>query len=78
MFVIAILMGLAMMAVIAFGPVLSFVLNHLLLISMVAGSTGAVALGAYAVSRIRSTASEPEEEVPAIATGPAYVRPLAA
>ncbi len=78
MFVIAILMGLAMMAVIAFGPVLSVVLNHLLLISVVVGSAVAVSLGAYLVSRIRSAASEPEEEVPAITTGPAYVRPLAA
>ena len=78
MFVIAILMGLAMMAVIAFGPVLSAVLNHLLLISVVAGSAGAVALAAYAVSRIRSAARESEPEVPALTTGPAYVRPLPA
>ncbi len=75
MFVIAILMGLAMMAVIAFGPLLSVVLNHLLLISVIAGSAGAVALAAYAVSRVRR--AHPKAEVTEAASEPAYLRPLA-
>lgn len=77
MFVVAIIAGLATMAVIAFGPLLSVVLNNLALIGAVVGGAGALALGIYAVSRLRHVTT-PEPEVAEITPEPAYLRPVAA
>ncbi len=77
MFVVAILAGLAMMAVIAFGPLLSVVLNNLALIGAVVGGAGVLALGIYAVSRLRQ-ATTTEPEVAEITPEPARLRPAVA
>jgi len=52
--IVGIIAGLLVMGVIALGPVISMVLNHLAPICAGLGAVGLVAIGTYTARRIRS------------------------
>lgn len=76
MFVAAIFIGAVTMGIIAFGPLMSVVLNHLALSVGLVGGIGICCAGAAAVGKLRRDASyrEVREAETAVITGPGQWR----